>query len=73
MFKLLRKWTDDNGRLNVEYEARFLENCKYVVKRCTDVWFPERKSISGGTVKARFLNTASNVSYYDKLIKAAGV
>ena len=73
MFKFLRKWTDDEGRLNVEYEARFLENCKYVVKLCSDVWFPERKSITGGVIKGHFLSTAPSVSYYDKLIKAAGV
>lgn len=71
MFKFIRKWTED-GRIHVEYESRFLEDCKYVQKRCSDIWFP-RKVYPNRIVKGRFLNTASNVSYYDNLLKAAGV
>lgn len=56
----------------VTYTAEIFENGKHVAKTFTDTWFPPVYRDGKLAAIGRFLNTARNVSYYSRLLKATG-
>ena len=59
-----------DGTKGVSYEAALFNGRDYALQVCQDKWYPARKRADGTIRPPRLLNTAPNVSYYDKLMRA---
>lgn len=69
-FRILKKWTDDDGSERCEYEASFWEGPdrpgrtgRRVVRKCADM-------VVGNGSGRKLLNTSPGVSYFPALRKA---